>query len=1672
MPPSGSLPSPPLDVPELGAPISNPSVPNTIALDAIEEALAASQYRQAWTLAKPLGDLRRWRGARARVLAGRLASHFGAHRLGDVLFRLAVREHPNSVKALLARGWSRPDYVGLYRAWFELDAMRSMVEASSQEDQADWYQLRATIACALRDFDRAHSDVDAAVACCDEDRTRAFRSKILEGEDRIEEARTLVDEVLQRSPDSRIAIQLRAHYLRLQGEDDSAHAWLVEASERIDYPLIHLQIAQMDMDLERWSAAEARIRRFASEAPALRLDRHAQRSLQAMRAHVFMRLGRRRDAADLLEWLDAAGNREAIERLRDSTAEDRRIILPVPWVRQNHDTCSPATLTALCQYWRHPAEHPEIVEKICYGGTPAHSERRWARENGLFSCELTVDWPTAVALIDRGVPFTLVTSDAANAHLQAVVGYDLRMQSLICRDPSHRHWVEYDATKFLEALASNGPRGMVLLPTVEAHRLEGLVLPDTELYEISNRVESHLAAHRRDEAAAEARTLRERVEGHRLDLASRWALAAYDRDVPRLLDVVDAMLVLFPDDPRLQLARLEYLTNLERRTERRAEIRSRCKARGADPVFEVALAADLLPNADAWPEAERLLVRATRLRTHYAPGYDLLGQLAWLRGDKERGALLFRWAACLAEASEGHQQHLVTACRQIGRVDEALGLLERRVERFGQRSAEPATTLAGALESLDRHDDALAVIEQAVALRPDDGALALHRVGLHVRRGELELANRLLTDAAGRTSRSAWLEQRSALAEIGGDLEAALVAEEEGLQREPTSVARHHHVARLKALLHGRQAGIEHLRAATERFPHHIGLGEAFVGWSRDQGHKTVLAALDRMLDQVPENAWAWRELAITRLQNGDLEEAAEALARARTLEPRSTALSSLEGQHAELAGERESAVQHYRQAIELDPSNVWAMGRLLDVSGDAEGRRQNLRWMGGLLEHDPFGDAIDAFHDLAGRYLPPKEVLGILDTLLRIRDSWQGRHARAAQLARMGRIDEALATTTAAVDRFPFQPDLRLLESQIYRAAGRPDDQRAALEATLALDPGHKDARVALARLHLGNRHYKLTRQECDIARARNPFDPQPLLVLADMHIESRDLERSLEVLESAIELAPTLDRVLDRYAEVARAQGQPGRGEALARRLLATREEDAEAWANLARMATDRREALSAIENALARTPRDPELHATKARILARFQDLTAAYAACRPAILEPHRPVDLIALEAGILASNGNHEEAIQILRSAVSEDPGFVGGWARITEWSADKEEWEAVLEASERWLDLSPRDGVAWGHRAHAQQQTENVLGAIETYRKSIEIEPTYAYGNYQLSLLLESRGEGSEALALFADLADTSRDGEVLAHAVALAARNGGHAHLGRWIHGMAIAPDTSVEAIDPALEALESGAAEHLELFDRASFGPDVCAPMASTRAYRMAKNVGIEPAWDHVLRFDDASEAWGRAAVTVLACEREIDVARAFRRIKKHRTALLRPTISWGQVGFFFAKSGRWQDAVSVLESYPRRKNAEQWMVYNLVLARRIRLEFAKAYNDAQAALRLEPDDNVDRLRVWVALWEALEHGDLRAAEALPETLEAELDDGDVEYQFFQMTKALVMTAGKRGDGEAFKAVRHLLSSQLSGRARGPNDRLLYSRVIRTIAKNIGGFWPRIWAAFRANR
>src|SRR5439155_3959203 len=123
--------------------------------------------------------------------------------------------------------------------------------------------------------------------------------------------------------------------------------------------------------------------------------------------------------------------------------------------------------------------------------------------DGWVAREFTATPDAVYAVIDAGVPIALGVVEATYAQLQAIAGYDRRKGILLFRDPSERHLGEMMLDPLLERFRSTGPRGLVFVPPEEARRIDGLQLPDVDLYDRIYRIHRAMEACERADAGPE-----------------------------------------------------------------------------------------------------------------------------------------------------------------------------------------------------------------------------------------------------------------------------------------------------------------------------------------------------------------------------------------------------------------------------------------------------------------------------------------------------------------------------------------------------------------------------------------------------------------------------------------------------------------------------------------------------------------------------------------------------------------------------------------------------------------------------------------------------------------------------------------------------------------------------------------------------------------------------------------------------------------------------------------------------------------------------------------------------------------------------------------------------------------------------------------------------------------
>ncbi|MDX1948074.1 MAG: tetratricopeptide repeat protein [Pirellulaceae bacterium] len=1651
-------------------------------LQTVRELYDQGLMLQAHRAGLALGPLHSWPGTEGQILAGRLAGHLGAMRQSAWLLRCAYRNAPDDPEARYYYGYGIWRRRGPYAAWRWLQATGEPPVTTTDELRSSWCALVGEVAATLRDFDTAETWLArAATIAPDSAWVKVCASQVLEGEDRYEEALAQAREALAVRPFYRPAVQSAAHLLTLLERDGEALDLLAEASDRIESNAVTGQLFGMQLELKQYEAASRTLDRFVELTPLP--EKVILKWLAAQRAELAYFLGDLPASIRLARESDSEFWKTIADRLDDpARAAGKAVLLPVGFVRQHHVTCGPATLAAITRFWSMPADHLQVADEICYNGTPHHSERKWANDHGWLTREFSVTEPAAIALLDRGIPFTFTTVDPANSHLQAIIGYDSRRGTLLVRDPYWRHSGEALADKLLERYRAYGPRGMALVPVAEGAKLADLDLPDAALWDLLFAVDDALVVHRRELAQQAYDQLRAAAPGHRLGAEGRRRLAVYDSNPTEHLAALDELLAIAPDDQSLILERLACLRNQARREERLEIYRQLCAKKETHPVFWQQYAQELRPDARRHEDALRLLGRAIRRWPTEAANYYILANFFWDQRRFDEALTLYRFAASLGDKDEQLVEGYFNAASWFKQTDEAFAFLRDRVVRFGKKSSQPARTLANAFLQLDRNREALEVIEAALLQRPDDGQLLLFAADLWLACSQEHLprAVELLERARDKAPRQAWLRTAARMAHTDSRHEDSLALWREALALQPLAIDAHRAIARLLAETEGPAAALAHLEQSADRFPHHYPLHELWIEWVRDEPAAVREPVIRRVVAVNPDDAWIRRELAFLLAAEQRLEEARAEADIAGRLEPTSVSYHLLRAQMARLEGKLPAARDALREAVRLSVDNDLAISELIDLCDTPTERREVLTFVQEQLEAQViFGDGLLSYRDHARRTLAPDELLADLREALAARpDLWHAWSACVQQLLDMNDLDEARKLSEQATERFPLLPRLWLDRAEVCHCRKDWAGELEALQNVYRISPRWGTGVRALAAAWERRGEYEESRLLLENAVARSPLDGATRLMLAETlwHLNQRD--EALACVRQVVQVDPGFERAWDCLSSWSDALGCPEQALAAVRELTARRGGETRSWLFLARLLDapeQLEEKLQCLAKAAELNPRCSEAYDQRAVALARAGRFDDALAECRPAAWGSHPPRELRARAAWVEAERGDLPAAIAAIKQVVADEPQFFWAWSRLADWCQAAKDNAGYLEASEALVRINPQYEVGHGYLGEARQIAGDRAGAMVAYRHAFELNPKYEFaGNALFDLQLED-GDLTGAAATVQALLDHGESPYVLARDAQLAARQGDQQRALARLASVCTAEAPTEWPVEAAATAAaqagwKAAAAKTLASFlDRPEARPNVgiewvvlCGELGDWHA-----------CGERLAGMSLDRELVERAVYVFLEGMYKSNRPDELRQyVRRHWKWLRTSTFAWGAAGYALTGIRDYALAAQWNSDWREREDIRSWMLVNVVEGLRNDGRDAEAADASRQALGLPQPKGHDLHRLWLAT-DAVAAGDMATAqEWLAGMNPAEQLDADYAFLAGCARVAVEMAAARPElASSAFRQARGTLIQLRNGYEFWrfePARRRAWQAAVRRVAALRGTLLAKWWSWF----
>jgi tetratricopeptide (TPR) repeat protein len=309
---------------------------------------------------------------------------------------------------------------------------------------------------------------------------------------------------------------------------------------------------------------------------------------------------------------------------------------------------------------------------------------------------------------------------------------------------------------------------------------------------------------------------------------------------------------------------------------------------------------------------------------------------------------------------------------------------------------------------------------------------------------------------------------------------------------------------------------------------------------------------------------------------------------------------SELAGAYGNRGDYVNKAVEHYRQALKLDPGAGVVFEELTDLYIQTGRLRDAITEAEELLRQHP--DNVDA-----------RKMLGRIYTRL-IGDPQQGK------------INEAMLKSATDQYRKLTEADPKDSESwltlgKLYRVSRDSVEAEKAFNAALAADPANDDALTQLAMLYSDLGDTSRAIEKLKAATDKNPND-RSLAALAGAYEQMRDYKSAAEVLRKALEIAPDNARLK--------------RG--LAQNLL---------------MSDNLDESLKLYQELAAEEPKDPQLRLRISEIYRQKRDFPNARKALERARSLDPQSIEVRYDEVNLLEAEGKTEESITALRGILDE-----------------------------------------------------------------------------------------------------------------------------------------------------------------------------------------------------------------------------------------------------------------------------------------------------------------------------------------------------------------------------------------------------------------------------------
>jgi tetratricopeptide (TPR) repeat protein len=525
------------------------------------------------------------------------------------------------------------------------------------------------------------------------------------------------------------------------------------------------------------------------------------------------------------------------------------------------------------------------------------------------------------------------------------------------------------------------------------------------------------------------------------------------------------------------------------------------------------------------------------------------------------------------------------------------------------------------------------------------------------------------------------------------------------------------------------------VRQADRPAEFHVALGAVYLDRNRLEEARREFVEASR-LD--PQRADAHTFQALSSALLNEPAAAAQALAKASSLEPGKPALVYSEARQLELAAQPEQAGKVLRTFIESQP--IQSIDRSAsEARGTPFERVALLRQAAGVAPIFPPSLYADAFKLLIqGTYREAVDRLKQLAVRDPLNDGWSegDRLAQGSAALRNGHVQSALAHLKAAVKSAPNRAEAHRILAMAYRENDQRDESIEELKTAIQLNPSDERARISLADAFnaagqdgdaervlrdaiesfpgAGQPHYNLGRLYRVMARnldavgsferaaALNPLVGLDNLyeMIGAIHVVEANFDSAIDALRKRVDVSPNNAEAHRKLGEVYLQQNRSD--EALAELLVALLVDprSAQTYAGIGQLQLQKGKYGEAAEASRRAVELDPEHRGARYSLGSALLRLGRT-AEGQKEILEFER----LQAEA---RTREEREWELRLIRQAASV--------------SLDKGDYEQVAEQLRKVIPLSPDDATAYVSLGAVLKKLGRHPEAVENFHKALDLK--------------------------------------------------------------------------------------------------------------------------------------------------------------------------------------------------------------------------------------------------------------------------------------------------------------------------------------------------------------